>query len=408
MTQPVPRTLDNSDDQPGCLALLVYLVLLAAGLAILYSFFLEPFKLAFESMKWEKTPCTIIKSQVVQVTAKDKGNPVLPEKTKPEPPPPPNADVFKADIVYRYTYNGVVHRPSQIWFLKHSPDTRANAQEIVNRYPEGLETHCYVDPNDPKFAVLERGLKPQLLIALVPLLMVLIGAAGLLSRAASFLPHRHSSTASSSPRQRRGRSGLFPLIFILLFAAVWNFAVYFLVKEVLSTWKHGVPGCHGLFLTLFSIPFVIVGMVALILPFYFFLKLFNPRPTVTFSAEGLPLGGQLDIAWDFDGNPNRIFRLRIRLEGREEATYRKQDSTYTDREVFRAVTLIDTDNPAQIASGKVRLAMPPDTVPTFSAPHNRIVWAIKLLGEIHRWPDVEEEFDLNVLPAGSPPGRANS
>ena len=38
---------------------------------------------------------------------------------------------------------------------------------------------------------------------------------------------------------------------------------------------------------------------------------------------------------------------------------------------------------------------------TFAAPHNKVVWCLKVRGEIPRWPDVDEEFPLEVLPGES-------
>jgi hypothetical protein len=78
--------------------------------------------------------------------------------------------------------------------------------------------------------------------------------------------------------------------------------------------------------------------------------------------------------------------------------------------VFATVGLIDTTKPQEIRWGKVKLTVPQNAMPTFSAPHNRIAWAIRVCGEIRRWPDVDEEFEFNVLPAamGAPAGAAAS
>jgi hypothetical protein len=35
---------------------------------------------------------------------------------------------------------------------------------------------------------------------------------------------------------------------------------------------------------------------------------------------------------------------------------------------------------------------------SFAAPHNKIVWSLKVEGVIDRWPDVGEEFPLVVYP----------
>jgi hypothetical protein len=33
--------------------------------------------------------------------------------------------------------------------------------------------------------------------------------------------------------------------------------------------------------------------------------------------------------------------------------------------------------------------------------HNKIQWKLKLRGHIARWPDVAEEYDIVILPAGT-------
>ena len=39
---------------------------------------------------------------------------------------------------------------------------------------------------------------------------------------------------------------------------------------------------------------------------------------------------------------------------------------------------------------------------SFTAPHNKIEWKVKLHGDIRRWPDVRDEYELNVLRAPRP------
>jgi hypothetical protein len=35
---------------------------------------------------------------------------------------------------------------------------------------------------------------------------------------------------------------------------------------------------------------------------------------------------------------------------------------------------------------------------TFTAPSNKIIWSLKIKGEIMGWPDVQEEFPIEVTP----------
>ncbi len=42
-----------------------------------------------------------------------------------------------------------------------TPWTAGEAQSFADRYPRGLSTHVYYDPDDPELSVLDRGALPQ-------------------------------------------------------------------------------------------------------------------------------------------------------------------------------------------------------------------------------------------------------
>jgi len=147
---------------------------------------------------------------------------------------------------------------------------------------------------------------------------------------------------------------------------------------------------------------VMIGVIG-----YFFLALFNPRATLTVNANAIPLGGALELQWRLTGRVQAVKRLRICLEGREEATYRRGTSSCTDKEVFATVELADATDHHDIRAGQHKVTLRADTMHSFESDHNKIVWALRVHGEIQRWPDVNEEFPVVVLPAPpQPPLRA--
>ena len=162
-----------------------------------------------------------------------------------------------------------------------------------------------------------------------------------------------------------------------------------------KTWQAGDPDW---FLTIFMVPFVLVGLAAFVAVGYMALALANPRPRITLASGRICLGDPLRIDWRFTGQSRRLSHLRIFLEGREEATYRRGTDTHTDREVFATLDLIDTANDWEIPRGSAEIAVPDDTMHSFTAPSNKIVWEIKVAGEIARWPDVSQNFPIQILP----------
>ena len=86
------------------------------------------------------------------------------------------------------------------------------------------------------------------------------------------------------------------------------------------------------------------------------------------------------------------------LEGREEARYRRGTDTHTDTHVFHRATLREVGESMSVARGTTSLRIPDDTMHTFTADNNKIVWTIKMHGDIKRWPDIDESFDITVTP----------
>lgn len=396
-------------DGGGCLASLSLAALLITGLIILYTFFLDPARDIIQGMRYRAAPATIIESKVIDTK-------VDPNKIEKDKGSDPNLPVFKPEVRYSYRVDDKIYRSPRIWFAVTTATTKAKAKAIVDRYPEGSRQTAYVHPNKPEYAVLDRGFRPTLLLGLIPLAMVIIGGVGLLRRIAR--PRHHVPPAwgeappvpstgkdlkPGQPITRRGKTGLGALIVVVLFGAIWNFAVSFLVREVLKAWSTGNPGCHGAFLTVFAIPFVAVGIGMIVAFFYCLLKLFNPRPIVAMSSGAIALGESMELAWRFTSRYDRIDRLRIILEGREEATYRRGTNTTTDREVFLSENLIDTTRWAEIRFGKTTITAPIGAVPSFDGQHNKILYVVRIIGDIRRWPDVNEEFVFRVVHA--PPGQ---
>lgn len=380
----------------GCFAPTLFAMFLLAGGIVFYAFFLDPLYYVVAARNWPKVPCNIRVSRLEAVSP----------------------DTFRADIKYFYLYGGKTYPSTRVWFIRSLGDTHAEVSALLKKYPENSSTWCYVNPRDPAFAVLERGFRPQLLIALVPAGLAIIGLVGLFAtlRPVFNPPRPRTSRNTPSPGYRplsshsaptasavtfRQRRRLVPTIGVILLAVAWNWLMWYLVREVADNWRDGVPHCYGLLLTLFAVPLLGIGLLMLVLAGWMLLRLLNPRPILTLSAASVPPGGGIDVAWRFRGRVHRIRRLRLFFNGREEAIYQRGTNTVTDREEFFSVTFMDTREPAEIHSGSARLVVPADALPTFHAPHNRIAWVLRIVGDIPRWPDLDEEFEIMVVPAES-------
>jgi hypothetical protein len=138
---------------------------------------------------------------------------------------------------------------------------------------------------------------------------------------------------------------------------------------------------------------VVIGVLI-----YQVLALFNPKVEASIQPGAPRLGGSLDLNWRLTGRTDVLRSLKIFLEGREEATYRRGTSTYTDKKPFLKLQLVATTNPAEMGAGQARITLPLDTMPSFKSDNNKVVWAIQVQGDIARWPDLKEEFEVQVRP----------
>jgi hypothetical protein len=146
------------------------------------------------------------------------------------------------------------------------------------------------------------------------------------------------------------------------------------------------------------IPFVLVGVLMILLSIHGFLALFNPRPVIRLSSSAAALGETVEVDWEVTGNVDRLRVFTIAFEGREEATYRRGKWSSTYKSVFLTLELVTLTRANEMRRGKAKVAIPTDTMHTFRSTNNKILWRFQVKGDIPWWPDVDESFDFEVLP----------
>jgi len=336
------------------------------------------------STTWEATPCTIVESRMRSWSTDD-------------------GTSYRADVLYDYRAGGRDWRSNRVDFFSFLTSGRDNARAILARYRGGADATCWVDPGNPSRSVLERQLRPKHLLGLIPLVFVLAGAA-LAKHGRKLMRSRQGveETAIGGDAPTHGplilKPQLGPVAKVagsLFFALFWNGIVSLFVWQAWKAWERGSPDW---FLTIFLIPFVLVGLASFAFVGHFLLALANPRPRLTLTPGRPILGGELRIEWVFTGRAGRLGHLRIFLEGREEATYQRGTDRVTDREIFATHDLIDTGNDWEIPKGATEIVIPSETMHSFAADSNKIIWEIKVEGEIANWPDIRQNFPIEIRP----------
>ncbi len=85
---------------------------------------------------------------------------------------------YSAHVFYDYEVEGKRYQSSRYGFFPFSFGRPSRAQEIVNRFPAGRRTVCYVNPDNPSEAVINRGLSSELWWGLIPLVLLLFVSPG--------------------------------------------------------------------------------------------------------------------------------------------------------------------------------------------------------------------------------------
>jgi hypothetical protein len=394
--------------QPGRWFLLVFCsIFFVAGAVMGYFLALRPILGVLAARHWTPTPCTILSSEVRRHRSGD-------------------STTYSVAILYAYQVDGREYRSDRAKFLGGSSSGRRAKEEFVRRFPPGTQATCYVNPRDPAEAVLERGFTAGMWVGVVPVLFMLAGAGGVIGalrrgrnangHGAGFGPVvepmyvRQSTGVTPSPRASGPDSGETPGSRVLKssqsrlgavmaiggFAVIWNSAIWFGFLLQSGWFKRGRGDVFDWVTVLFMIPFVLVGLGMIVWWVYVLLGFFNPKAVVTLTPGAPALGEKLTLAWHLTGRTHVLRGLKIFLEAREEATYRRGTRTHTDKKTFLKLDLHAASSAAEIATGKANVTLPADTLPTWQADNNRIVWAIHVTGDIPRWPDLKEEFVIEV------------
>ena len=376
------------------LAVVFGLLFSCAGIGVFYLISWTAISGWWAAQSWEPTACTILDSRVGEHRS-SKGS-----------------DTYSIDVEYAYAFGGREYRSDRYNFFGGSSSGRNGKQAVVDQLFPGLQTTCYVDPADPASAVLNRDWSWTYAIGCIFLFTFtpigLVVAFSIFSRGkrVAQLPHGPQlnpgpSTYAANTGPRMLESTVTPgktLAGALVFTIVW----YAILGAV--GWGFLQDGFS--FANIIPIAIVSVmalgGLIGVAGVVRGFLGLWNPRVRLSMAPADLRLGATAELAWELSGDVSRLTSFKLYLQGRESATYRRGTDTSTDHSIFEKITIAQATAQADMRMGKVDFAMPEFTMPTLDLPNNKIQWVLRVEGSIPNWPDVEEEFPVNVLPLALP------
>ncbi len=419
-----PRTRSDVEEEPGDrgpvreravsgvkIAALIFLpgVFFLFGAGVLIPFFVRPALQVVEARFWTEVPCEILSSEVRSHPGDD-------------------GATYSIDALFRYELGGREYRANRYQFIGGSSGAYDGKARIVEALPAGATTVCYVNPEDPFDAVIERGFTGDYLFGLVPLLFALIGMGGLAFGIKVLRGARQDAAIASWPdlavsgeAAAGGAYGGFgwasggsaietPAGSIVLEPSIgpmgrlgcatvgalfWNGFISIFVWQVVKSWRAGNPEW---FVIIILAPFVLIGLLLLVSVPYSILALVNPRPRVQLSPGALKAGESAQIEWAFRGFGGRIRHLRIWLEATETTTRETGSSLSIESRALDTPTIpvLDRGPDQPLADGAASFEVPADT-PLSSDGDVAIRWKLMLHGEIAFWPDVNETFEVRVI-----------
>jgi len=370
--------------------ILLFGVFFLAGLAFFVFIVGRPLLHVVQARQWRSTSCEIISSRVHSSQDSD-------------------GSTYRVEMTYRYSFDGRTYVGNRYEFLNLSTSGYRGKAAIVARLAPGTRTPCWVNPADARESVIERGVTLGFLFGLIPLLFILIGGAGMYSTAVGRLPFaaaalvattseetyakavRDAEPATLRPATGRGVK----LATLVSLSVIWNAFVAVFLYSVLS---RGPRGGVTWFFAIFLTPFIIAGIVLVVLSFRQALEMSNPRAIVTVNRSVVALGDDLRVEWSMEGSVRRLTGMRITLEAREEATYTRGTDRVTEKNVFTTIVVANQTAPAIAGTGSATVRIPADSMHSFTARHNQVKWALRVRSEVSRWPDSDDEFPLTVAP----------
>jgi hypothetical protein len=309
------------------------------------------------------------------------------------------------DVRYRYEAAGQSFESTRydLW-----DNQKGDARAVVAGLRPGAAVRCFVDPDRPADAVVDRRLDPMRLLGLLAVLPIALGVHLIrwTWRARHWLARerrRHVELIGARPRrlalERLGATlasrlalyGLFgPALLALCLHDRWG-VLGQLVRGELSF----LPGLWTLILLV-----AVAATTALFA--HTVMRALGPRfalATVLPARRGQPVV----LQWRAGGVTPSIRSLSLQLVAREEADYDRPSGDSTEsgterREFFRRqVAHISRADRSTLSHGSVTVELPAFAF-SFDGGYNRIRWVVALDADVAGWADVSEELELDIAP----------
>jgi hypothetical protein len=345
---------------------------------------------------------------------------------------------YRAEVLLEYEAGEQTH---EAWAYQDATGAYSSGREakqaVLDRFDIGQAYKCWYDPQEPTTVCLARGYDwLAWTMLLLPLTFIAVGGGGLgyqflawstsverrlamaqrVQHMELFDPdseHTRDLPAVPSDANLRNSPGTtlayrlpiavspgWALAVLMAACLFWNGMVALFVTIAVNSHLRGEPEW---FLSLFVIPFVLVGLGLAWYTGWQILITTGIGPTrLEISAHPLEPAGEYEIFLSQTGRLT-FQSLRVLLVCEEQATYQQGTNSRTEtcpvfqQEVFRRDGFeVQRGMPFEVRS---LLRVPAGAMHSFRSTHNEIRWKLIVYGDVRGWPNYEREFPLLVYPA---------
>lgn len=373
-----------------------------AGFGILFGVVVPKAREWFAMRSWQEATAAVLGSKV----GSHRGN--------------KGGTTYSIDLFYCYQFDGRQYCSNRYSLLGGSSSGYDGKAKVVNAHPAGSKFQVFVDPEKPWHAVAERSPGWGALFALFPLPFIAIGVAGMWGalrkgkRTASPVSAKSSAlravpaagwgspalvSGEWQPTRLKPGCSLAGMIAIALF---WNGIVSIFVVQDIVLYRQG-SWLIAIFLTLFLVPFVGIGLLFIGGVVQQFILLFGPRFEIRLDQTELRPGESTTLRWRRSGGRGTVKDVEFLLIGREEDALGNGSSrrSRSRQSVFHEEVLLSTHFSLATTQGHFELKIPEDAVPSFTAGSQSIRWILCLRAKVEGMPDIRDDRDLIVRPPQS-------
>jgi hypothetical protein len=264
---------------------------------------------------------------------------------------------------------------------------------ILSKLQSAVTKNCHVNPNDPYQAVLSLDVDYNAVTVMFPLGFIFIGLAGIICGTVYYVydkRRRYKIETAGEYVFSSKRARIMALGAVFGFCVFWNFILsIFMILQ--HTDKH-----ERLFLTIFLIPFQLIGLFSIYYVFLCLFRLFNPAFELRIRPAKITVGNNLTIqCYLVKGDASKLKTFELRFECTKEDPQSETNTTLLNEVIY------STDSPRfsgpVIVSYKISEEMSACEVENLF--YGKAYWKLFLKCKTKGLtPSIKDEFTLIVHP----------